>query len=205
MEFYALNEFFLPAFKDSDDLFFSFDDPVDSDIETDMRVYSMAINSGIMSINEVRERLKLQPIEEGGDDIYLPVNLMPTGETQVSKKLLKFMAPKVISKKYGEVYNLDERIRISKAINPIGCKVDKAKKIISDKVFDILKSQLVGKNNVNSSGKSEEVVFSKVITPEQKMIFWEKKNAITSKYLKEVKKAIIKIFLQQRKKVLMKF
>jgi HK97 family phage portal protein len=72
-----LNEFLLPMFED-DSLFFDFVDPVPRETEKDLAIYENALKFGWMTINEVREREKLDSAE-GGDVIYLPFNLQPLG------------------------------------------------------------------------------------------------------------------------------
>ena len=77
----CLNEFYLRNWDKSGSLFFDFDDPTPEDVETKLMVYKSALGGdGVpwMTINEVRQRENLEPLE-GGDDLYLPFNLMPVG------------------------------------------------------------------------------------------------------------------------------
>lgn len=79
-----LNEFFLPMFKDSENLFFSFDDPVPGDVDARTKKYDSALGHGYMTINEIRSEENLPDIGELGDVTYLPNNMIPiekAGET----------------------------------------------------------------------------------------------------------------------------
>ena len=41
------------------------------------------VNAGILTRNEARDRLGLEEVT-GGDDLYIPANLFPIGETETS-------------------------------------------------------------------------------------------------------------------------
>lgn len=73
-----LNEFYLPMWGD-DTLFFDFDDPSPEDVETKLKTYENGLKNGWLTINEVRERENLDPVE-GGDVIYLPFGVHAIGE-----------------------------------------------------------------------------------------------------------------------------
>lgn len=73
-----INEFLLPMYTNSDNLFFDFEDPVPPDQEMNLKYYDSALEHGWLTINEVREREQMKPLE-GGDTVYLPFNLQPLG------------------------------------------------------------------------------------------------------------------------------
>lgn len=76
MKFVAqLNEFYLRQWE-GEDLFFDFADPVPADRELQLKVYENGLNNGWLTINEVREEENLEPVE-GGDQVFLPFNLIP--------------------------------------------------------------------------------------------------------------------------------
>lgn len=74
----TLNEFFLPLFGD-ENLKFDFDDPVPEDKQEQMAWYSSALTSGWMSINEVRRKENLPPVENG-DAVMVSYSAVPLGE-----------------------------------------------------------------------------------------------------------------------------
>lgn len=69
-----LNEFYLRLWGEDSNLFFDFTDPSPEDVETDLKIYESGLKYGWLTINEVRERENLDPVE-GGDNIYLPFGM----------------------------------------------------------------------------------------------------------------------------------
>lgn len=74
-----LNEFYLPKWDDTQDMFFNFEDPVPEDVEAKTELYKIASQEGWVTVNEVREELLMKEPLEGGDVIYKPFNLQPVG------------------------------------------------------------------------------------------------------------------------------
>ena len=72
-----LNEFYLPMFNNSENLFFAFDDPVPADLDSNLKQYDSALAHGWMTINEIREHENLTDIGEAGDQILVPNNFVP--------------------------------------------------------------------------------------------------------------------------------
>jgi len=60
---------------------FSFDSLVRGDLESRYRAYSTAFQNGWMSLNEIREKENMNPIE-GGDEYYRPSNLQNINEPE---------------------------------------------------------------------------------------------------------------------------
>ena len=75
-----LNEWLMPQF--SDDLVLTYDyDSINALTERRRMVYDnviQAVREGVMTRNEARERLDMEPID-GGDDIYINASLFPLG------------------------------------------------------------------------------------------------------------------------------
>jgi len=80
-----LNEWLAPAF--GDDISISYDiDSIPAMTERRRRVYenvTAAVRDGIISRNEARERLGLEPIS-GGDEVFIAANLFPLGGPEVA-------------------------------------------------------------------------------------------------------------------------
>lgn len=72
-----LNEFYLPMFAGTENMFFSFDDPVPADVESKLKIYDSALSRGWMTVNEVREDENLPGIGEAGDKILIPNTFQP--------------------------------------------------------------------------------------------------------------------------------
>jgi len=81
-----LNEWIAPLF--GDDIYIQYDiDSVPAMTERRRRVYenvTAAVREGIISRNEARERLGLEPIS-GGDEVYIAANLFPLGAPEVAQ------------------------------------------------------------------------------------------------------------------------
>jgi len=69
-----LNEFYLPQFENTEDLFFDFVDPVPQD-ETKLIMKIQALAPSYITPNEARELLNLDPIGEEGDFLYIPTSV----------------------------------------------------------------------------------------------------------------------------------
>lgn len=80
-----LNEFYLPMFNlDQSKFKFTFKDPVPENADLQIRKNESGIKNGYYTINEIRESEGKEPVK-GGDEIYLPFNLMPIGELATQK------------------------------------------------------------------------------------------------------------------------
>lgn len=74
----TLNEFLLPLFPNSENLFFEFVTPVQEDRDLILKTYESGLKNSWLSINEVR-RLEGLPDIENGDAVMGPLNLQPIG------------------------------------------------------------------------------------------------------------------------------
>lgn len=78
--FEKLNAFFLPLFDKAGNLEFVPDNPVPENVEQELMRKEKSVNRWL-TVNEVRAEDGYEPLE-GGDILYLPTNLMPSGEDQ---------------------------------------------------------------------------------------------------------------------------
>lgn len=92
----TLNEFYLPLFEDSDDLFFTFESPVPEDRASILSEYSLGINKWLTR-NDIRRREGLGDTDEG-DTFFGPFSELP----QDRVKSLK-LKPKLTLKKLKKV------------------------------------------------------------------------------------------------------
>jgi HK97 family phage portal protein len=81
-----MNEFLVPDFDGAQSLYLDYDDPVPENREMVLKEYDNGLKNNWLTINEVRDREGLPPIE-GGWDIYLPITMVPardiaSGDTQ---------------------------------------------------------------------------------------------------------------------------
>lgn len=71
-----LNEFYLPKWAGTEDMYFDFESIVAEDQELKLKQLEAASKEGWLSINEIREEIGYDPIE-GGDVIFKPLNVQP--------------------------------------------------------------------------------------------------------------------------------
>lgn len=74
-----LNEFFLPMFKGTENMFLSFEDPVPMDIELNLKRYQSMLTLGWGSLNEVRAEQNLEDLGPEGDKVYIPNTVRELG------------------------------------------------------------------------------------------------------------------------------
>jgi HK97 family phage portal protein len=73
-----LNRQLLPLFgMFADTLFLAYDDPVSADRSQQATIDASDINAGIRTRNEVRAERGLEPISEGGDELFVPAGSVP--------------------------------------------------------------------------------------------------------------------------------
>lgn len=71
-----LNEFYLPLFAGTEEMYFTFDDPAPRNIEQLIVRAQTGVQAGYLTINEARELFGLDPIE-GGDELRDPMGFAP--------------------------------------------------------------------------------------------------------------------------------
>lgn len=122
----ALNEFYLPMFKNSQNLFFMIDDPTPPNAAEDAEVFSKALaGASYMTPNEVRAQKGLEPIENG-DSLFIPSSL-----TAVDAPTPSAPEKSIYNPRQRQVYRKEMK---RKAI------LDKAKKQIEEKASDLVKT-----------------------------------------------------------------
>ena len=72
-----LNEFYLPLFAGTEQMFFTFEDPSPKNIDQLIARAQTGVSTGYMTINEARELFGLDGIE-GGDELRDPMSFAPT-------------------------------------------------------------------------------------------------------------------------------
>ncbi len=90
-----LNEFYLPMFTGTENLFLSFDDPVPTDVELNLKRYESALGKGYMTINEVRAEQNLEDVGPEGDVLLIPNTQRELGSPAPGSLFAGVAAPKV--------------------------------------------------------------------------------------------------------------
>lgn len=81
----GLNNDYLPAFPGTENLQFTFDDPVPENVDEKRQNIQTGFGVGAFTPNEVRVAMGKDPLKiPGMDTTYLPINMMPVGEDPVA-------------------------------------------------------------------------------------------------------------------------
>jgi len=165
----TLNEFLMPDFDIS--LYLDFVSPVPSDKEAEANINCKYVDSGIMTRNDAREKLGL-PELEGGDEILVPVTLVPissSGEAQ-EEKLEKMIKVLKVSKETKEkLIEEEEEKRFYKSIRGRS-KYFKRQEDIDNSIKNM--SEAIVKAFDKKEVKTKTVKIKKY-TPEMKQKIWE--------------------------------
>ncbi len=200
-----LNEFLLPMFSGTDNMFLDYKSPVPDDKESDVKRFESALDSGYMTINEVREEIGLEAIE-GGDVIYLSNTISPVGEGGSRPQAGEGGEQRMLkAKRPVKKYNPD---RI-KELNVRGKRFFKVEKIKGEVKEKIKKALWKSYNNEKPKKVINKVVtkngrFERVLTEQEISEFWTVKNAIFRKFLKKVELDMIEVFTKQKRSTLLK-
>lgn len=169
-----LNEFLLPQFQDGDSYFFDYDNPVPEDQTMRVELYTAALGGGggipWMSPNEVRKLEGLPPFE-GGDNIMVPFNLVPGGNTQQQPTIKDFKIGTTDLKKIKPQFNVRppsrtpeaKRMEIVKdAIKESGIAVKMVARKEVTKKADDKKESIVMRRDFLANGGDLNSVWQKV-------------------------------------------
>lgn len=81
-----LNEFLLPLFSGTEQMFYDFDDPVPEDKVQKLELQKAGLQYGWLTINEARAIDGYGPLE-GGDELRVPISSVPLGEEGIPPEL----------------------------------------------------------------------------------------------------------------------
>ncbi len=200
-----LNEFLLPMFKGTEMMFIDYDNPIPEDDEADIRRYESGLSKGWMTINEVRAEEGL-PDVEGGDSIYIPFSMVSIGSTNPTENKVFYKELKLLGSKKKIQKDFSERIKQMKARNKMWFNIEDLKEDIREGVRNAIKKQITGESDHvhNGNCKHKDISNSRILTKEEKSAFWQLKDALTDKYLPDVKDGMAKVFNIQKDKVISK-
>lgn len=189
-----LNEFLLPLFPGTENMYLDFDSPVPTDMEEKVKRYDSALSHGWMTINEVREEQGLENVD-GGDELYLPSGLSTPEQLQNPYRPTLSVAPSK-SANYNRI--VETKVRGKKYFKAKETEV-RVKKMIRETLLGQIAQQ---KKDAKIKKKNGEI--QRVLTETEIKDFWHVKNKIFTEYLPEVTQAMAKVFKAQKKSVLIK-
>lgn len=175
-----LNEFFVPLFPNSENLFLDYDSPVPEDTTTKIALYANALQNGWMSINEVRSMQGLGEAGEEADKLRVPLNFQP-----------------IDSDFFGTPTENHISLNNIRARDKQKNRVKRLKKQLEGQVEDIVYNLITNKRK---SKKQKE----QNITDEEKplLVFQTQQLAVGDSYVPAYRKKIDRVFNSQRKRVL---
>ncbi len=218
----ALNEFLLPMYPDSANLFFDFTDPSPEDVELKLKKYANARKFTWMTPNEIRIEENLEPIE-GGDDLFAPLAGGTSGggasedlgveEVEEEKagglgifSRLKRGKKKV--KKASTVHRKKKAIKHMISIPPKRMEDVSREKFKTSLAKDITKmigAMLKVKNGEDAEAKKEEPKFrgaGSLFNDKGKDAYWKAFIEVVTKREEELKDKAIDLFDEQEKVIL---
>ena len=177
-----MNEFLLPQFDNADELFFDYENPINEDVELDLKRYDSGIRNGWLSPNEVRAMQGLEPFE-GGDEIGRSTQgndgeifTENVGKSKVVKKIVPNIKPKKKSRKQLDIERLKQLAMKDKNILDKLSKISKKKKLKQVSKVSLVEKDLEAR--------------------------WRSKIALTNKQEIPFQNQIIREFTRQEKTVL---
>lgn len=195
-----LNEFLLPMFPGTENMFLDYDNPIPDDDEAKLKRYENALKFNWMTINEVRYEENLPPIE-GGDEIR-QIPSTPSGGDGTGKGL--FVKKGAKYKRHNP-----ERLKEMYVRGKRYFEIEKDKNELKETIKDRIRKELIEEEKKKKRAKIKTKGVSKenpmrVLSKKEKEAFWEVKNTVWEKYKGKVEEQMIKIFTKQRRSILAK-
>jgi hypothetical protein len=184
-----LNEFFVPLFPNSENLYLDYNNPIPEDDSYQLQLFNSGIQNGWMTVNEVRAMYNLDSVD-GGDELRSNTTLNPLGLS------MPLSGRKVINKKLDHSLIRKKTIRGAYRTKKY-FEFQKVKAKALDKIKDSLRKEVVNlykQKTVNAKKKSAENIDTKQWSIEKKSEFWHAKDKVYSRN-------VIKVFKIQAKNI----
>jgi HK97 family phage portal protein len=175
-----MNEFLLPLFTGTENMFYDFDNPVEKDVTANVALQSAALQNGWLTINEVRALDGYDPVD-GGDELRIPAFRTPISEEGMLPPEFRGM-------------NTDERMRNVRA-RTRASDGDKIRSLLEKKVAEEIKRMIGKKKNLQQKN------IPRVVNPKA-MEFQNKQLNIADEFEKKYTTSVTKVFRSQRDWVL---
>ncbi len=213
----ALNEFLLPMYPDSGNLFFDFVDPAPEDVEIKLKRYANARRYTWMTPNEIRLEEGFEP-QDGGDDIFAPLAGGSSGgaggtaeetgeELDKGSRLLGILrGGKKKSKLVKKSKPVKKAIKHMMPIPPRRMEEierDKLQKELTKDLTHMIGEMLKAEDNENE--KKEQLKFRGVdslFNEEGKDAYWKQFIEVVTEREEELKDVTVRLFEEQEKIIL---
>lgn len=200
----ALNEFYLPLYKGTEDMFFDIEDPVPEDVGSEMDRLKAEFAMGAITPNEVREEGGRDQVD-GLDSFYLAINQQAIAGDGADAAQAAADAQAVTDQNGKPVTGKAQRRKKHVSIPAMRLK-ERVGKRIADEVRDEVMKSIIGSMPafVSKAEKAQELPQSSW-KQETKDAFWKQLVGKTDKYENVYKDRLIEFFDQQEKAVLTRF
>lgn len=192
----VLNEFYLPLFPGSENMFFDFEDPVPENVEKKLLRYKELFNIGAITPNEVRSAEGLDEVE-GLDNFYLPLNYLPvTSESrdpEVADEPIKFTGSQRTTRKYLRPEKMIIKVRREITGKVLSAVAD----VTRGKMSSILKSE--------ANDLAEQDMPKSTWSVEKQEAFWKRMVRLSEQFEKRYQDELVKYFGRQKEAVLARF
>jgi len=198
-----LNMFFVPKFSDGKNYWVEFDNPVKEDEKMQAEVDNIYIQAGVWSVNEVRARMEMPPIEElvktdptakdptkKDDPVTTPATSQDVEDDVNGTKGRKHWNPQVI-RRFKECYVLETKEK-KEGPKP------------SESFVNVMKDYLKMKSNMKTASKKDYTDAEKEDFHTKKISFTEKIEAdyvkVLMAYFKQVEESVLGTIKTYKKK-----
>jgi HK97 family phage portal protein len=170
-----LNQFLLPKFTGGENLWFEFEDPVQTDQKLDAEINQIYLNTGVKTVDEVREELGLEPMKEEEkpdtqeeitpDEDIADEEGKSKGLTSFIKDILKEEMERKISKKEALKFH-DQKILITDKYEEIFAKKLRSFfRIQEKKVLSQVSEKIYKKKEISFNEKEATELYVELATP----------------------------------------
>lgn len=188
-----LTEFLLPMFKETKVMFVDFENPVPENKEFILKSATDGYREGIMTLNEAREMLRLDPVKDG--ESFKPVGTNPFAVTPVNDG--NNQASKILNKHlFNKMMVMSKRVEKKVAIEQTALKIVESK--VKQIVFDRLHEQATEKSK--KEWKIKEKHNKKLFADkEAKYKFQQKQYNVSDQYELKMQGVLNGLFEAQKK------
>lgn len=189
-----MNEFLLPLFKGTENMFYDYDNPVPADNLALLEEKKAGLQFGYLTINEVRSLDGYEPIE-GGDEVRIPSTNVPVGE----EGLMGLSMKPLKGKGKGKKKSYAGRLNLNRAKNRRTKQRAKFKAALEKEIARLLVSKTKAKKAKKKVVKQVEPYDPKALA------FQEKQLNIADDYEKKFSSGVGRVFDKQKADVLSRF
>lgn len=186
-----LNEFLLPKFKGTENMFYDFDNPVPEDNTARLENQKAGLQYGWLTINEARALDGYEPVE-GGDEVRVPLSNTPLAEADDIPEINAFRGRDFSDR----IKSMNARRRKTGKIGP------EAYALIHKELTKVIAAKIRASKKKKHNHSHKEIEFQQV-TPKE-AAFQQKQLNLADDFEKRYAVGVRKVFNIQKAQVLEK-